>query len=250
MRLIAGFKKGEEARCLSHLDFQRALQRLLRRAGLPLLYSSGFNPHPLISYASALPVGATGDCEAVELQTEDISEAEAFALLSAVETPGLACVRVRAVGPDFPSLTPLTQAAKWEISLVLDETANGGVYGGRQHAAPTAGEDEECGRQHAPTAEKIAEMLSKPIIVQKKGKAGIKPLDVTPLIYEHAVYESDTGVLISLIGAHTPTGSLPVALLAKALLEGIDISGYPLIHRKALLTCPRNGDGWVNIMEY
>ncbi len=235
MRLIAGFKKGEEARYLSHLDFQRALQRLLRRAGLPLLYSSGFNPHPLISYASALPVGATGALEVVELQTEDISEAEAFALLSAKETPGLSCVRVRAVDKDFPSLTPLTQAAAWDISLVLE----------------AAGEIKGHGRtQFAPTVKRIREMLSKPIIVQKKGKAGVKPLDVTPLIYEYAVAENDAGALVSLVGAHTPTGSLPVALLAKALLEGLDTDGYHLIHRKGLLTRPGNGGGWVNIMEY
>ncbi len=239
MRLIAGFKKGEEARYLSHLDFQRALQRLLRRAGLPLLYSAGFNPHPLISYASALPVGATGDCEAVELQTEELSEAEAFALLSKTEAPGLTCVRVRAVGADFPSLTPLTQAASWEIALVLDEAAAGIMEDGLEGYGRT---------QFAPTAERIRELLSKPLVVQKKGKAGIKPLDVTPLIFEHSVSESDTGVILSLIGAHTPAGSLPVALLAKALLEGL---GYYTLHRRALLTRPKNGvDGWVNIMDY
>ncbi len=237
MRLIAGFKKGEEARYLSHLDFQRALQRLLRRAGLPLLYSSGFNPHPLISYASALPVGATGECEVVELQTEEMPESEAIALLTARETPGLSCVRVRAVDKDFPSLTPLTQAAAWEIALVLDDMTNAGVIGGRP-------------RRAAPTAERIREMLSMPIIVQKKGKAGVKPLDVMPLIYEYAVSESDTGARITLIGAHTPTGSLPVGLLAKALLEGLQMTGYHLIHRKGLLTRPRSGDGWINIMDY
>ncbi len=243
MRLITGFEKGEEARWLSHLDFQRALQRLLRRAGLPLMYSSGFNPHPLISYASALPVGATGDCEAVELQTEEISEAEAFAILSKTEAPGLKCVRVRAVGADFPSLTPLTQAASWEIALVLDgphdaAVISGAVMDGRPHRA-------------APTAERIREMLSEPIIVQKKGKAGVKPLNVLPLIYEHGVSEGGQGALIALTGAHTPVGSLPVGLLAKALLSGLNMPGYYTLRRRALLTRAKNdANRWVNIMDY
>ena len=63
MRIIASFYKHDEVRFVSHLDMQRLFQRAFRRAGLPLSYSKGFNPHPLLSFATALSVGYTSECE-------------------------------------------------------------------------------------------------------------------------------------------------------------------------------------------
>ena len=54
MRIIAKLAKGDEVRFVSHLDIQRLLQRAFRRAGIPLAYSQGFNPHPQLSFATAL----------------------------------------------------------------------------------------------------------------------------------------------------------------------------------------------------
>lgn len=63
MRIIASFYKHEQVMFVSHLDMQRLFQRAFRRADLPLAYSNGFNPHPLLSFATALSVGYTSDCE-------------------------------------------------------------------------------------------------------------------------------------------------------------------------------------------
>lgn len=41
----------------SHLDLLRSVQRTLRRSKLPIQYSQGFNPHPILSFAQALGVG-------------------------------------------------------------------------------------------------------------------------------------------------------------------------------------------------
>ena len=56
MRIIASFYKHEQVMFVSHLDMQRLFQRAFRRADLPLAYSNGFNPHPLLSFATALSV--------------------------------------------------------------------------------------------------------------------------------------------------------------------------------------------------
>jgi radical SAM-linked protein len=45
----------------------RAIERALRRAGVPMAYSSGFSPHPRISYAGASPTGAASESEYLEL---------------------------------------------------------------------------------------------------------------------------------------------------------------------------------------
>ncbi len=48
---------------LSQLELQAILERCLRRAGLPMTFSQGFHPLPLISFGRALPVGVGSQAE-------------------------------------------------------------------------------------------------------------------------------------------------------------------------------------------
>ncbi|MBX5448366.1 MAG: DUF2344 domain-containing protein, partial [Acidothermus cellulolyticus] len=66
-RLRVRWAKRGRLRFTSHRDFQRALERAVRRAGLPIAYSAGFTPHPRISYVGAAPTGAASEAEYVEL---------------------------------------------------------------------------------------------------------------------------------------------------------------------------------------
>ena len=61
------FRKTDVVRHLGLLDLQRTMQRALRRSGLPLKYSSGFNPHIVMSFASALSSGIPGDAELLDV---------------------------------------------------------------------------------------------------------------------------------------------------------------------------------------
>lgn len=54
-------------RFTSHRDFQRAFERALRRANIPMAYSAGFSPHPKISYANAAATGVASEAEYVEI---------------------------------------------------------------------------------------------------------------------------------------------------------------------------------------
>jgi radical SAM-linked protein len=64
------YKKDEEVKFLSHKELMRSIQRAVRRAGLPIAYSQGFNPHMKISWGNALKVGATSENEYAELQID------------------------------------------------------------------------------------------------------------------------------------------------------------------------------------
>lgn len=46
---------------ISHLDNLRLFQRAARRAGMPLSFTKGFNPHPRISITRALKLGLASD---------------------------------------------------------------------------------------------------------------------------------------------------------------------------------------------
>jgi len=73
-RMRLTFSVGDEVKYISHLDLLRAWERILRRAGLPLAYSQGFNPHPRIVIAMPLPVGCTGATEMVDVYLEEVLE--------------------------------------------------------------------------------------------------------------------------------------------------------------------------------
>jgi radical SAM-linked protein len=52
---------------LGHLDFQRQLHLALRRSGLPIAYSKGYHPHPLLKFGPPLPVGVSGQRETFDI---------------------------------------------------------------------------------------------------------------------------------------------------------------------------------------
>jgi len=54
-------------RFASHRDIARAVERGVRRAGLPVAHSAGFSPHPKISYSGGAPTGAASEAEFLEI---------------------------------------------------------------------------------------------------------------------------------------------------------------------------------------
>ena len=66
-RMRIRYAKRGRLRFTSHRDFSRAFERAVFRARLPMSYSSGFNPHPRISYAGAAPTGSASEAEYLEI---------------------------------------------------------------------------------------------------------------------------------------------------------------------------------------
>src|SRR5438105_10102237 len=75
--LLVRYAKRGKMRFASHLDVARAFERGVRRARLPIAYSSGFNPHPKISYAGGAPTGVASEAEYLSLGLSSRSDAEA-----------------------------------------------------------------------------------------------------------------------------------------------------------------------------
>lgn len=67
MKVRLQYAKRGRLRFSSHRDFQRAFERALRRAQVPMAYSAGFRPHPKISYANAAPTGVASEAEYIEI---------------------------------------------------------------------------------------------------------------------------------------------------------------------------------------
>ncbi len=78
-RIVLSYSKTGPARYLGHLDLLRTFQRAVRRAGLPIAYSKGFNPHPRMMFASPLPVGAAGLGELAAMDLTEHTDPQALA---------------------------------------------------------------------------------------------------------------------------------------------------------------------------
>ena len=61
------FSKKGSLRFVGHIDLQTLIERALRRSGLPIRYSQGFNPKPRLNLASALPLGFISECELADI---------------------------------------------------------------------------------------------------------------------------------------------------------------------------------------
>ena len=85
------FAKRGDLRLISHHDLMRCLERMLRRASIPVAESQGFNPRPKVVFALALALGIEGHREVVELDlSEPMEPDEVLRRLIAVAPPGFA----------------------------------------------------------------------------------------------------------------------------------------------------------------
>lgn len=112
------YSKQGPARYIAHLDLMRALERALRRAGLPVTYSEGFNPHPRLSFAAPLPVGAEGLAELVDVETTvPVPAGELAGRLNATLPRGLKVREVTEVAESAPSLMAVLDSAGYIVQV-------------------------------------------------------------------------------------------------------------------------------------
>lgn len=118
-RMRLTFSVGDEVKYISHLDLLRAWERILRRAGLPLAYSQGFNPHPRIVIAMPLPVGCTGANEMVDVYLDEALEpASVLAALAPALPVGIAVSSAARVSAGEDALPNQISGAWYRLSLV------------------------------------------------------------------------------------------------------------------------------------
>lgn len=108
-------KKGP-ARYIAHLDLMRVFERAARRAGLPLAFTGGFNPHPKISFAAPLAVGIEGDSEYVEIElTTALPPSELAERLSASMPAGITIKEAHPAPEGEVALMAMVDRATYQV---------------------------------------------------------------------------------------------------------------------------------------
>lgn len=128
-RLRITFARDGAAKYLSHLELMKAWERSFRRAGWRLAYSKGFNPHPRISFASALPVGIACAADLIDIDLEAPRDAgAALGELAAQLPPGLEVRSVLELTDGDEPVQRVLRAAEYDAECP--------VSGGREALEP------------------------------------------------------------------------------------------------------------------
>ena len=154
------FHKTGRAVFISHLALMRVFQRAFYRAQLPLRYTEGFNPHAYVSIALPLPLGMESLCERLD-----------FGVAAEFDTAALPGV-LNNLLPEGIVVTG-AEAAKRPISEA-------------KFVDTWFDADTSCG------AQRLRELFSGPVIVDKRTKKGMAKLDIAPLI-KHIEFADDGG---------------------------------------------------------
>lgn len=211
----AKFTKGEKVKFIGHLDVLRVFQRAIRRAGLPVAYSNGFNPHQLLSFASPLTLGmkSVGEYADIEMKQEiepneiiqrlNKTMPEHMEILNAVLLPQQAKNAMASVEGAQYEITFFEQVKKEQLQKILSEY------------------------------EKQPE-----IMMMKKTKRGTKETDIRPDILEIKVVEklqkeemqkqeTQEKAILHVVLAAGSTHNLKPELVAQSICQFMNIPYQP-----------------------
>ncbi len=105
-RIRMKYSKTGRVRFLSHLDFMTLFHRISIRAGVPIAFSRGFNPHPKIAFGPALPVGIESEAEYLDMETDPFIDLLKMTKdLNSSLPEGIAILESRVVPKNLPSLS-------------------------------------------------------------------------------------------------------------------------------------------------
>ena len=119
MRLWLKFTRADSLAFISHLDTHRAYYRMFKRANVPLAYSQGFNPHPVMSLAAPLPLGFMSNADYLDLAlAEDIpTSVLTERLLTVSGGESLTLQGIRVITTKAPALAALIGWGEYDITL-------------------------------------------------------------------------------------------------------------------------------------
>lgn len=224
------FTRGEEIKFISHLDLMKVFERAIRRSGLPISYSQGFNPHPQMVFGLPLSVGVTSNGEYADFEMAKDTRPEQFMEILNRTLPDGIRITAAAEKCTKTNIMASVTAADYELDIFLNN---------------------EMSLEEANY--KLEQFMKMECIkVLKEGKGTAKEMDIRPLILEARFeqikkvpfgYEAYPSAFTALTRFSAGSASnLRPELFIKALVEyaGIMVVTSRL-HRKALYV-EKNGE--------
>lgn len=231
MNIRLKFTKGNEVKYISHLDLMRVFQRAIRRTGIPIAYSSGFNPHQELSFGAPLSLGVTSEAEYVDIKLAEALEIdEIISRLNSSLPDGVRILGGIKLPGNPKSAMSIVTHARYKIRMNIENVTAEAV-------------DKSIDAFLA--QENIKVMKEQP----KKGYE-LKEIDIRPMIVGMRVFQFEgSSCVIDCLLMSGSRGNLKPELLMTAFKDftGYDISGIR-IHREEVYA-EKNGM-LVDLLEY
>ena len=216
MKVRIRFAKTGDLRFIGHLDFMRYVQKTVMRSGIAPIFTAGFNPHMLLSFANPLSLGceSTGEYADLELAYRDPEPLTENEVLRLAEF-GLKNEEL----PESPSgqelLEMLNRTGAKEAQTLGIRRIPAGKSGKAMSIVRYASYEIAPDPSVNPPEllpEQLSGFLAQPEIrVMKKTKSGEKETDIRPLIIDCSLriredgfpeeYEGRRGVLQAFLSA-------------------------------------------------
>lgn len=193
-RIQIRYAKRGRARFMSHRDFVRAFERALRRAEVPMAYSSGFHPHPRISYANSSPTGAATEAEYLEIGLAQVCDVDRVRQALAEALPEGLVVRA-ARESTSGKISDGLEASVWRLEL--------------------------SGTEALPMTRAVRAFLdADSLLTQRMTKNGPREFDARPDVKSISAYAFDGLNMLDLVIAHNEPLVRPADVVA--VLEDLD----------------------------
>ena len=200
LRYLTKFTKEENIKFISHLDVLKTIQKNIRRAGLPIEYSQGFNPHMNTSIAQPLSVGVYSSGEYMDMVlTTEVNEEEIVDKLNKTAPSGIKYISALAVPyvegeKKVPQAMALIDAARYTIKIKYSDVS------------------------------KLEEEVNKLLEVKewntiKKSKKGEKEVDIRPLVKEFSFWIKDEFLILNVVISTGSREHLSADLLVNYIQE-------------------------------
>ena len=206
------FEKTGRARYISHLDLTRAMTRAVRRAGLPIWYTEGFNKHPYLTFAAPLSLGFEGTDESMDLRLlEELPMEELVRRMNAVLPDGL---HATGAGEPVHKVGELA-AARYRLTFTGDVS-------------------------------RMADFLAQESIPAEKRtkKGGVKTIDLKPSLTGARWEETGDGALtMEVVLPCSSTETINPSLITAAYSAFVVNGGEPAVSCRVLRTALYAADG-------
>ncbi|MCC8067829.1 MAG: TIGR03936 family radical SAM-associated protein [Clostridiales bacterium] len=171
MKVRVKFSKQGSMKFIGHLDIMRYFQKAIRRDGIDVACTEGFNPHMIMSFASPLGIGLTSDAEYMDIELRTpVSSQEAIDALNRNGADGITVTRFIQI-PEGKADKAMTLVVAADYTLRFRP--------GHEPAASWKSN--------------LNDFFSrKSIPVLKKTKRSEKEVDIRPMIYDWSVTSDDT----------------------------------------------------------
>ncbi|MDE7252188.1 MAG: TIGR03960 family B12-binding radical SAM protein [Acetatifactor sp.] len=197
IRLRIKFSKHGSIRFIGHLDVMRYFQKLLRRAGVNVAYSTGYSPHQIMSFASPLGVGLESDGEYMDIEVYSLTSCEDVKRrLNEAGIPGIRVLEVCVLPEKAGNAMASVAAASYTVHFANRKTPKTDI------------------------ARILTDFLAKKeVFITKEGKKGPRQVNIRPGIYECSWENAGKDAYLRLMVDASSAGNIKPVQVIEALLS-------------------------------